>query len=328
MKKPEQKIPVSVVTTCRNEMGSLPRWKRDILGQSRPPEEIVIVDAFSDDGTFEFLAQWAERDARVKIIQKNGMPAHGRNLAIKNAAHEHVLSTDLGVGLSQDWCQELIAPFESDPDLEVVAGNTCIDRETAHSPWARAEYLLENGGEAQLGAGHVPGNRSSAYKISIWERLRGLPEDLTFAADDSVYGRQMLQEGLKIAYAPKAMTYWGRPNRAKQFFREQYVYGRGDGEAFIKTPLVFKWHLGGSVPAVFVPLLHAGLQFLKRPLYKGLGRALVKGDLPAFFTMPLLMGGRAFHYAKGYLQGHGHGEENCLDCRGRLHRNFNGYSIN
>jgi len=327
MKKMSRQIPFSIVTTCRNEMESLPRWKKDILAQSRPPGEIVVVDAFSDDGTFEFLTQWAQRDARVKIIQEKGMPAHGRNFAIQNAAHEHVLSTDLGVGLSKDWCQELIAPFENDPNLEVVAGNTCIDRETIHSPWARAEYWMENGGEPKHRSGHVPSNRSSAYKKSVWKRLRGLPEDLTFAADDAVYGRQILQEGLKIAFAPNAMTYWGRPNKAKLFFREQYVYGRGDGEAFIKTPLVFKWHLRGSVPALFVPLLHVGVQCLKLPFYKGLGKAVVNGDLPAFFTMPLLMGGRAFHYAKGYLQGHGHGQRYCLDCRSRLRRNFNGYSI-
>jgi len=196
------KLPFSIVTTCRNEMGSLPRWKRNILDQSREPSEIVIVDAFSDDGTYEYLMEWAGADARLKVIQEKGRPAFGRNLAIKNAAYEHVLTTDLGVRLSKDWCRELIAPFEDDPDLEVVAGNTCIDRETLTSPWARAEYWYENGGLPKLGRGHVPGNRSTAYTKTVWERLRGLPEELTFAAEVAVIGRQILQQRLQFAHSP------------------------------------------------------------------------------------------------------------------------------
>jgi len=35
-------------------------------------------------------------------------------------------------------------------------------------------------------------DRSVAYKKRVWRELGGLPEDLTFYADDSVFGRQML----------------------------------------------------------------------------------------------------------------------------------------
>jgi len=57
----------SLVTTCRNEISSLPRWKNDLLAQTRQPDEIVIVDAFSDDGTAEMLLEWADQDARVVV---------------------------------------------------------------------------------------------------------------------------------------------------------------------------------------------------------------------------------------------------------------------
>src|SRR5690606_34355555 len=97
------------------------------------------------------------------------------------------------------------------PSVEVVAGNTCIDKETVKSAAARAEYYYENGGESKLGPGFVPGNRSVAYTKRVWSVLGGLPEDLTFYADDSVFGRQMVQAQLRFAYAPLAMTFWARP---------------------------------------------------------------------------------------------------------------------
>jgi glycosyltransferase involved in cell wall biosynthesis len=196
-------IPFSLVTTCRNEMKSLPRWKQNILNQTRQPDEIVVVDAFSDDGTYEYLSEWAKDDKRVKLIQKKGAAAYGRNVAIENAANDYILSTDMGVRLNEIWCEELIVPFEKDKSIDVVAGNTCLDIETITSKVGWAEFYLEAGGFQRLVDGNVPGNRSIAYKKKIWLEVNKLPEDLTFYADDSVFGRQLVQAKYKFAYAQK-----------------------------------------------------------------------------------------------------------------------------
>lgn len=313
-------IEFSLVTTCRNETDSLPRWKRDILGQTRPPDEIVIVDAFSDDGTAEMLLEWAVEDKRVLVIQEKGNAAHGRNLAIEKAKHEHILSTDMGVRLTPIWCEELIRPFEVDQTVEIVAGNTQIDKETVKTAVARAEYYVENGGEPRFGPGFVPGNRSVAYTKKVWRELGGLPEDLTFYADDSVFGRQMVEAGYKMVCAPKAMTYWGRPAKLRDFWKEQFKYGRGDGEALIKTPVAFRLHQKGYMPACFVSFF-TGVRVLMKQLKAGaIWRALSQGDLAACGCMPLLVFGNGYCFGKGYLVGAGYGEANCAACRSRLTR--------
>ena len=320
-------IPFSLVTTCRNEMKSLPRWKQNILAQTRHPDEIVVVDAFSDDGTFEFLNEWANGDSRIKIIQKKGAAAYGRNIAIENARYTHILSTDMGVRLANVWCEELIVPFEKDNSIEVVAGSTCIDTETVQSLAAKAELILENGGIPELKEGKIPGNRSVAYKKYVWEKVGRLPEDLTFYADDSVFGRQLVQEGYKFAFAPLAMTYWGRPEKLKHFFHENFVYGRGDGEAFIKTPLVFKWYLKRKIPKFLIPYLNVLINFLKPTVYKAMGRSIKKNDLLSFCIIPILVAGRTYYYAKGYIIGYNSGKINCVQCRNRLKRDTDGYTL-
>lgn len=309
----------SLVTTCRNEISSLPRWKNDLLAQTRQPDEIVIVDAFSDDGTTELLFEWANQDKRIIVKQEKGAAAHGRNVAIRMASYEHILSTDMGVRLCPVWCEELIKPFENDPRVEVVAGSTQIDKETVKSTTARAEYYLTNGGESKFGLGFIPGNRSMAYIKKVWRELGSLPEDLTFYADDSVFGRQIVEGGYKMAYAPKAMTYWGRPRKLKQFWRETYNYGRGDGEALIKMPYALKLHLKG-MPAFFVPPL-TGLRIMQQQCkLSAIIRAIKRFDLPALFMMPILTFGIGWSFSKGYLVGYIHGNEHCLECRKRLTR--------
>jgi cellulose synthase/poly-beta-1,6-N-acetylglucosamine synthase-like glycosyltransferase len=313
----------SLVTTCFNEMRSLPRWREDLRAQTRQPDEVVIVDAVSQDGTQEFLQDWAKSDDRLRIkIQKCGA-ARGRNLAIEMSANDHVVSTDLGTRLDPHWFEEIVRPFEEDPTVEIVVGSFAIDLTTLQGIVARAELYLEDGGVAKLGPGFVPGNRSIAYIKKVWRELGGLPEDLTLYADDSVFGRQMLQGNYKTAYASKALVYWRRPSKFKAFWKEQYNYGRGDGEAHIKLPVAYRWYAKGLIPAWMVPPVTALRTMTKRFCWGAISRALGKGDLLACLCMPLLLWGNGYNAGKGFLVGMEHGRTHCQACRARL-KNYEG----
>ena len=310
----------SLVTTCRNEMRSFARWKANIQAQTRFPDEIVVVDAFSDDGTAENLFAWAKEDARVKVFQEKGAAAHGRNFAIEKASFDHIVSTDMGVRLVPEWFAELTRPFEDDPTVELVIGNTCIDTESLVSAAARAEFYQENGGFANPGPGAVGGNRSSAYLKRIWRECGGLPEDLTFYADDSTFFRQLNEHGYKTAYAWGAMTLWGRPAKLKQFWKEAWNYGRGDGEAFIKEPWVFRQYRRKRI-FWWAALVLNGLRVVqKRCSPAAYGRALKKGDLAAVLLMPILAFGIGWRDLQGYRVGYERGNTECLNCRARLKR--------
>jgi hypothetical protein len=204
--------------------------------------------------------------------------------------------------------------------VEIVAGSYAIDRSAIQGPVSRAEWYLESGGVAKLGPGFVPGNRSMAYTKDVWRQLGGLPEDLTFYADDSVFGMQMVRAGFKMAYAPKALVYWGRPAKLKAFWKEQYNYGRGDGEAAIKTPVAFRWYKRSLVPAGMVPLLTAIREMTGNPGHKIKAgwQALRKADFLACLLIPVLTAGNGYHFARGYLVGSKHGDTHCLSCRARL----------
>lgn len=308
----------TLVTTCLNEMRSLPRWRKDLERQTRQPDEIVITDAQSTDGTIEALRHWAEQDQRVRLLVEKCNAARGRNLAIAAATHEHIVSTDMGVCLDPRWFEEIIRPFETDPTVEIVAGSFAVDLGSVRSPAARAEYYVEGDGVPKLGAGFVPGNRSVAYTKKVWRELGGLPEDLTLYADDSVFGRQMLQAGYQMAYAPGAVVYWSRPARLTDFWKEQYRYGKGDGEAGIKMPAAMRYHKKGFIPAWLVPPLIAVRTVQKMIRYTHIREALSKGDLAGLAYVPLLLWGNGWNLGRGYLVGDKIGELQCQSCRARL----------
>lgn len=314
------KLQFSLVVTCYNEMQGAARWRAEIEGQSRLPDEIVIVDNESTDSTADFLKAWAEADSRVKVISRRCSPAGGHNIGNEACAHEHIVSTDMGVRIAPHWFEEIVRPFEDDPSIDVVAGNYCIDKATVRSAAGRAEYYIENGGVAPLGPGFVVCNRSAAYTKKVWRELGGFAEDLTFSAEDSVFGRQILEAGYKVASAPKAMIYWSRHTRLSQFWKEMFNYGRGDGEAMIKVPFAFRLYQRHLLPKALVPLLTA-LRFLQRQLsLRAVGQAVTRMDFAALLFMPVLAVGNGYSSARGFLIGDAHGRVHCTACRKRLGR--------
>lgn len=105
-------------------------------------------------------------------------------------------------------------------------------------------------------------------------------------------------------------------NRA-WIYRLAFNYGRGDGEALIKTPYAFKLHLKGMSAFFVAPL--TGLRVMQKQCkLSAIIRAISRFDLPALFMMPILTFGRGWNFGKGYLVGYAHGNEHCLECRKRL----------
>jgi GT2 family glycosyltransferase len=314
----------TLIATCFNEMRSLPRWMEDIRKQTRQPDEIVITDAVSKDGTTAVLHEWAQRDSRVKVIVERCNAARGRNLAIERAENGHIVCTDMGVTVTPTWFEEIVRPFEDDPAVQIVMGSYAIDKSTIKSPAARAEYFINGDyrpfmtntdGSVSLRPGVVPGNLSLAYTKKAWNALGRLPEDLTLYADDSVFGRQIMASNFKVAFAP---VLWSRHQKLKEFWAESFRYGKGDGEAAIKTPVAFRLCKNGKLPRSLVPFATATRELTRVSFWKALGKCFGNGDLIVALYLPMLVFGKGYYFAKGYLIGDDHGSIHCLECRNRL----------
>ena len=315
-------IPCSLVTTCFNEMRSFPRWKANMQAQTRFPDEIVIVDAFSTDGTWEAITDWAKEDSRITAIQEKGNAAHGRNFAIQNAKYDHVISTDMGVGVVDCFCEELMRPFEENPELKLIIGSSYIDTKTICTLASKTEWYINNAVVSKRkpgkSSGSLGGNRASAYVKSIWEECGRLPEDLTFYADDSTLFRQFRQAGYPYAYAPKAKAFWGRPPELKQYWKEAFKYGRGDGEAAIKMSRTLKWFLLKRIPGWVEIWLNALRYTYKLSHFRAIVNSVKKGDFGVMFLMPVFAFGIGWNQSKGYHLGYSEGCVKCKSCRTRL----------
>src|SRR5215469_385954 len=134
---------LSVYVPCYNAENYLEKSIQSLLAQTRPPDEILVIDDGSTDRTAEIAAKLPVK--LVRHEQNKGLAA-ARNTAFRNATHELVGAIDADVYPDKDWLEHLLAPFD-DPRV-VATGGRLIEafRDTPADAW-RALQLCQDLGE-------------------------------------------------------------------------------------------------------------------------------------------------------------------------------------
>jgi glycosyltransferase involved in cell wall biosynthesis len=212
---------VSVCITVKNEEDSIGELIRSLLQQTRKPEEIIIVDGGSTDNTLLEIQK-----TKFKIIQISGACiAHGRNVAIKKATGDIIVTTDAGCVVKKDWLEKIVQPFLND-NVDVVAG---FYEMISHSNFSLAlrPYLGIVPRRYDINS-YLPSTRSMAFRKVVWERVKGFRENLNGAGEDSAFNHDLLKAGYKIKRVKNAIVLWQIPENIKSAFYKFFNYAKGD----------------------------------------------------------------------------------------------------
>jgi GT2 family glycosyltransferase len=113
-------LTVSVVLPNWNGRRWLPACLASIAAQALAPEEIIVVDNGSSDGSLEYLA--AEHpEVRVLALDSNTGFAHAANRGIAAATGELVALLNTDIELEPDWLARMVAALRGRPDAASAA---------------------------------------------------------------------------------------------------------------------------------------------------------------------------------------------------------------
>ena len=175
---------LTLISTVLNEARSLPTLLDSIAAQTRQPDEVVICDGGSTDGTLALLRK--EQRFPLRVIERPGANiSQGRNAAIEAAAGEVIASVDAGVRLDPQWLEKLIEPLVTTPTpvlprpenmgqrREVSAGFFLPE---VHTPFevAMGATVLPQLDEIQPET-FLPSSRSVAFTRAAWQSVGGYP---------------------------------------------------------------------------------------------------------------------------------------------------------
>jgi glycosyltransferase involved in cell wall biosynthesis len=243
------KTSVSVVVTVKNEAESIQTLLDSLGQQTRPAEEIVIVDGGSTDGTLQALRR---AGPSIRALEAPGANiSQGRNAAIRAATHDVILVTDAGVVLPDTWVERLVEPFERDSSVAMVGGFFESAPESIFE-WALGATTLPRKDEIDART-FLPSHRSVAFRRSVWDALGGYPEWLDYC-EDLLFDMQVREAGHRVLFEPRAtVSFRPRPS-VKAFALQYFRYARGDGKALILLERhLIRYAVYGS--ALLVPLI-------------------------------------------------------------------------
>lgn len=305
---------ITVVTTILNEKETIKDLIAGLVLQSREPDEIIIVDGGSRDGTIELVRSLTEQHPKVRLIVSPGSNiAAGRNIGVKNAKHSIIAVIDAGCKPDKDWLREILRPFEENPDLDVVAGVTKVE---SHSPFEMYSGALLTAGAKEPDAKQFRvSGRSAAFAKEIWAKAGGYPEWL-YTGEDTLYDAKLRLIGARIGLARSSIVHWRPRKTLWKTAKMYYLYGKGNGRIGVDARGAFyhlRNYLAGFVllalsvfyPVVLLPLVLGGLYY-----YGSFFRPIVRRTKEAYpgwraeMYVPLIVFARTLSYYLGLVAGH------------------------
>ena len=214
---------VSLIATVKNASDHVGEFLDSVRAQTRQPDEFVIVDGGSTDGTVEILRSRSE----VTLIEEPGANiARGRNVAIQAATHDVIAVSDADCVLSPDWLERILGPIERGADVSMGAYRaraggfleTCLGAVAVPDP----DELREDR--------FMPSSRSVAFRREAYLDAGGYPEWLE-RGEDMYLNHRWRDGGTRMDLAADAVAYWRVRPGLVEHWRQYADYARYDALA-------------------------------------------------------------------------------------------------
>ncbi|RHJ39276.1 MULTISPECIES: glycosyltransferase family 2 protein [unclassified Collinsella] len=223
---------VSLIIPTLNAEGEIGALIEALLGQSRVPNEILVVDSSSDDGTVGIASSY--REVSVEVIDRRDFD-HGltRDRALRRSSGDIAcFMTQDAVPANDAFIENLVAPILSDPSVAVSSG-----RQLPKADARRFEQLVRafnytdesnvrsRDDVPRLGIkAYFATDVCAAYRRSAYLELGGFGS--TDMSEDMLMAAKAVKAGWKVAYAADAEVYHSHNLTPRQQYERNFAIGR------------------------------------------------------------------------------------------------------
>lgn len=191
-------VTISVVIPCYNYARYLPEAINSVLAQTRPADEIIVVDDGSTDATAEVAAKFP----KVKYFKiKNSGVATARNVGIQKASGTYIACLDADDKLLPTFIETLLPVISKDRTLGIVYGgilDTFEDGREVVSGWPPTFSFAQQIHKRNC----IPS--CNIFRKAAWQRAGGYKSRYTPAEDAELWTRMTSYgyNALKVTDSP------------------------------------------------------------------------------------------------------------------------------
>lgn len=115
-------LSLSLVLPVYNEGGGVAACLDSVVAQTRPVDEVVIVDNNSTDGTRAIVDSYADRLPLVVLNEAQQGLMYARTTGLNAATGDVIGRTDGDAILPPEWCEQVVRFMEANPELDALTG--------------------------------------------------------------------------------------------------------------------------------------------------------------------------------------------------------------
>jgi glycosyltransferase involved in cell wall biosynthesis len=196
---------VSIIVPCYNQAQYLDEALQSLFDQTHTNWECTIINDGSPDNTEEVARKWEVKDPRFAYVYKeNGGVSSARNLGIKEAKGEFILTLDADDKYETTFLEKALVVLDNNPEIGVVSswGRYFTTEKQLHVFQSTAQsvtdFLFHNG----------VNNGSSLFRKKCWESVNGYDENPENGYEDWEFYLRVCALGWKVYVIEEVLFFY------------------------------------------------------------------------------------------------------------------------
>jgi len=221
-------IPVSIIIPTYNRVQKLFKLLKSINNLTPLPNEVIVIDDNSIDGTKELLKKWktvlCKYNKRLLLKEKNKGPADSRNEGIKISKNELIAFTDDDAIVDKYWLMYITSKLHSCHEMLAGVGGSVksINNDILSQYYVEHRIL-----EAPKNLNYLPTVNCCLKKSALLE-IGGFKTSFSFAGgEDTDICLRLRKKGYYFLKERKAVVYHDFSSNFLDFCKMWIRYGKG-----------------------------------------------------------------------------------------------------
>lgn len=198
---PDRSERISAVITCRDYGHYLEQCLESVLKQTRPFDEVILIDDDSSDNTPVIAARYKGKVRYCRIHERNVSRARQQGFLL--ACGDFIVMIDSDDWLKPRFAEALLETFSKDPSLGIVYCGAEYVHEGDCSWFPGGEFVMENFHPAVLKA------RNYIVNCAMVRREAWLGQDPALSSlEDWDHWIRIVKEGWRAQLVPEKLFYY------------------------------------------------------------------------------------------------------------------------
>ena len=260
---------ISILIPCYNEERSIRKAAASWLAQTRPADEIIVIDDCSTDTTTSILKEFKGKIKVVRTPRNTGNKSSAQEYGLQFVKGDIFVATDADTLLNKHFLEHIENDFQ-DPEVAAVGGYVKSLKYNWLTACRGLDYAIGQNID-KLAQDYVnymfviPGS-AGAFRTEVFKKLGFDHDTLT---EDLDFTYKLHERGYKIKYDRMAICYTQDPTTLRSYINQMRRWYAGGWQNFrkhlaipnhpgkaLELPLIYGEGLAFSLILYLIPLIN------------------------------------------------------------------------